>query len=111
VAAPWKYSVVADMAVLVSQGLSLRDAAKAVMGKDYGVPKEALAKVTQAVARSPKVLDLLVERDLEHRALKEATEFFSKEFGLPVRVELEEESRLPRKDLSLPGKPAIYVER
>jgi len=111
VAAPWKYSVVADIASLVSQGLSLRDAAKAVIGKDYGVPKEVLAKVTQAVAKSPKVLDLLVERDLEHRALKEALEFFSKEFGVPVRAELEEESRLPRKDLALPGKPAIYVER
>ncbi|MGC9210215.1 MAG: leucine--tRNA ligase [Acidilobus sp.] len=111
VAAGWKYAVFSDLISLTSKGVPLRDAVREVMNRDYGVPKDQVAKVTQAVLRSPEVVNLFVERDLELRSLLESSEFLSRELGVPVRVEPEETSTAPRREQALPGKPAIYVER
>ncbi len=111
VAAEWKYSVISDIASLMSRGVQLRDAVREVLSKDYGVPREQVARVTQAVLKFPEVVSLLVSRDLELKSLAEATDFLSRELGLPVKVELEEGSRAPRREQALPGKPAIYLER
>ncbi|MGC9071668.1 MAG: leucine--tRNA ligase [Acidilobus sp.] len=111
VAARWKYTVLADLASLTSKGLTLRDAVREVMDKDYGVSKEQVAKVARAVLRSPEVVNLFVDHELELRSLSEASEFLSRELGAPVSIEVEERSNKPRRDQALPGKPAIFVER
>ena len=111
VAAQWKYSVLSDIASLTAKGVPLREAVRQVISKDYGVPRDVVAKVAQAVLRSPDVVNLLVDRDLEVKSLSEARDFLSRELGIPVKVEPEEESRAPRREQALPGKPAIYLER
>jgi hypothetical protein len=59
--------------------------------------------------RSPEVLNTLIPRSLELEVLKESEDFLSRELGVTVEVDVEEESTSPRRHLALPGKPAIYA--
>ncbi|WP_420805099.1 leucine--tRNA ligase [Acidilobus saccharovorans] len=112
VATEWKYAVLSDLKRAVDAGKPLKEAVKDVMGKDYGVPRQELSKVLQSVLRSPEVLELLVSRDVELKALAEARDFLSRELGgIEIRIEKEEEGTSPRKSNALPGKPAIYVSK
>ncbi|MFP3081030.1 MAG: leucine--tRNA ligase [Acidilobus sp.] len=112
VAAKWKYSALMDLSRSISGGKQLRDAVKEVMGKDYGVPRQELSRLLQSVSKSPEVLDLLLDRELELRVLRESADFISRELGgVRVIIEEEEQGSSPRRANALPGKPAIYLVR
>lgn len=69
------------------------------------VPKVANQLVKNAYA----LQDVLPEKE-ETAALKDALEFYKKEFGCEVQVEPEEKSSHPRAKNAMPGKPAIVLE-
>ncbi|MCX8195664.1 MAG: leucine--tRNA ligase [Acidilobaceae archaeon] len=108
VAAPWKYELCKAIAEELPAGQA--EAIRRAIKRVSGVEPRQVAQAAQRVAASPEILQLLVPRDLEHQALKEAEEFLSRELGLQVTVELEEESSSPKRGAALPAKPALYAE-
>ncbi len=107
VAAEWKYDIAFKVREELSKGLTISEAARKVIRES--TDKERVAQLVQAIMKSSEILNTLIPRSLEYEVLKESEEFLSRELGLPVEVDVEEESTSPRKHLALPGKPAIYV--
>jgi hypothetical protein len=107
VAAEWKYDVVGRIKEELSKGLTVSDAARKVIRESQD--RERVAQVAQAVIKNTEVLNTLIPRSLEYEVLKESEEFLSRELGVVVEVDVEEESTSPRKHLALPGKPAVYA--
>ncbi|MEN2999532.1 MAG: leucine--tRNA ligase [Acidilobaceae archaeon] len=108
VAAAWKYQLCSAMAQELPAGQS--EAIRRAIRKVSGVEPKQLAQAAQRVAANAELLQLLVPRSLEIETLREAEEFLSRELGVEVKVELEEESSSPKRGLALPAKPALYAE-
>ncbi len=111
VSAPWKYQVAGRILELLREGKNLREAAREAMKAEYGAPRDQVARVVDAITKKPEVLDVYTSRDLEYKALREAEGFLSRELGIKVSVEIEEESSSPRRAQALPGRPAVYLVR
>mgnify|MGYP001770620891 CR=1 FL=1 len=107
IAARWKYDVAFKVKEELSKGVTMAEAIRKVIRE--ASDKEKVAQLTQLIARNPEILNTLIPRDLEFEVVKEAEEFLSRELGVTVEVEVEEEGVSPKKHLALPGKPAIYV--
>lgn len=107
VAAKWKYDVARRIKEETSKGLAMGEAVRSVIREARD--RERVAQIAQAIMKSPEVLNTLIERDLEYEVLREARDFISRELGVEVEVDVEEESLSPKKSLALPGKPAIYA--
>jgi hypothetical protein len=107
VAAEWKYDVAFKIREELSKGLTISDAARKVIRESKD--RERVAQLVQAIMRSPEVLNTLIPRSLELEVLKESEDFLSRELGVIVEVDVEEESASPRRHVALPGKPAIYA--
>ena len=111
VAAEWKYRLAKAISSARAEGRPLKEAIREALKSDYGVTKSEAGKAASAIAKYPETLQLLVTRELEYRHLKEAEEFLSKELGLEVIVEREEESSSPKRSSALPAKPALHLEK
>ncbi|MEM1927600.1 MAG: leucine--tRNA ligase [Acidilobaceae archaeon] len=108
VAARWKYEFLGEVKKL-AQDKPLAEALREALR--VSPHRERAGALVSRIAKSPEILEKLVDPDLEYEFLKEAEEFFSRELGVEVRVEREEEGSSPRKSQALPAKPAIYVEK
>jgi hypothetical protein len=107
VAAEWKYDVAFKVREELSKGLTISDATRKVIRESKD--RERVAQVVQAIMKNPEVLNTLIPRSLELEVLKESQDFLSRELGVTVEVDVEEESTSPRRHVALPGKPAIYA--
>jgi len=107
VAAEWKYDVAFKVREELSKGLTISDATRKVIRESKD--RERVAQVVQAIMKNPEVLNTLIPRSLELEVLKESEDFLSRELGVTVEVDVEEESTSPRRHIALPGKPAIYA--
>jgi leucyl-tRNA synthetase len=107
VAAEWKYDVAFKVREELSKGLTISDATRKVIRESKD--RERVAQVVQAIMKNPEVLNTLIPRSLELEVLKESQDFLSRELGVTVEVDVEEESTSPRRHIALPGKPAIYA--
>jgi leucyl-tRNA synthetase len=107
VAAEWKYDVAFKVREELSKGLTISDATRKVIRESKD--RERVAQVVQAIMKNSEVLNTLIPRSLELEVLKESQDFLSRELGVTVEVDVEEESTSPRRHVALPGKPAIYA--
>jgi hypothetical protein len=71
--------------------------------------KDVPRVVNQLVKNAYSLPEVLSEKE-EMAALKDALEFFKKEFSCEVAVDTEEKSSHPRAKNAMPGKPAIVLE-
>ena len=108
-AASWKYDFLREAAKQAEAGTKLREA----LGRAIrALPKELRAeagRLMPKIVKDPRVLNLLVPREVEERAIREAREFLEKELGVKIVIALEEESKEPKARQALPAKPAIIV--
>lgn len=76
--------------------------------------KNQVIKIARDVVKKKDILlDSFPSKDKEYEVLIEASPFISNEIGCEVNVIYEEDAKrmkIPRADLSLPLKPAIYLE-
>ncbi len=108
-AASWKYDFLREAAKQAEAGAKLREALGKVI---RALPKELRAeagRLMPRIVKDPRVLNLLVPREVEERAIREAREFLEKELGVKMVIALEEESKEPKARQALPAKPAIIV--
>lgn len=110
VAAKWKYDLASKVKEEVEAGAPLREAIRKALKAAGDIDAREASRTAQTIARNPDVLNVLVERDLEYSSLKEAEEFLSRELGVKVYVDVEEESSSPKRHVAIPGRPAIYIE-
>ena len=110
VAAEWKYRAVDAINKAREGGASMREALRAAFSVE-GAPRQEAARLVQQVSRAPEVLRRAAGRMLELEALRDAAAFLSRELGVEVLVEAEEEGSSPRKGQALPGRPALYLEK
>lgn len=80
---------------------------KTVMATDLKQHGEDVTKILPKIMN--KLPEALLTPDVEHNALKDALDFFEKEFNCPVVVQKESESQEQKAKQALPGKPAIVV--
>ncbi len=110
IASEWKYRFASKVEEYRKAGLTLRDASRRALAdlRSEFSPKD-LGRLAGQLQKYPEILVMLVERDLEYRHLKEASDFIARELGVEeVEVMLEEEARgLPKASAALPAKPAL----
>ncbi len=110
IAASWKYDFLKSVESERESTASLRDAVSKTIA---GLPREYRGKaggLVPLIMRYPEVFSVLVDKDVEKKALLEAREFLEKETGLTIEVVDEDEAKPPKGKTPLPGKPAIIVE-
>ncbi|MCS7104076.1 MAG: leucine--tRNA ligase [Thermofilaceae archaeon] len=108
VASDWKYGFASAVADEVRKGVPVKEALRVAANRlDPSYRKQA-GKVIEAYARSPGLLQLLLPREIEYRALTTSVDFFRRQTGVDVEVLREEEARSGSK-VPLPGRPAILV--
>jgi gentisate 1,2-dioxygenase len=108
VAAEWKYAFAKRVSELTGKGVLLRDALRSVLSSlEPGLRKQA-GRLVEAYAKNPNLLQLLIPREVEYKALSSAASFYERELGVRVKVLLEEESGEVGK-VPLPARPAILV--
>jgi len=108
VAAEWKYAFAKRVSELTGKGVPLRDALRSVLSSlEPGLRKQA-GRLVEAYAKNPNLLQLLIPREVEYKALSTAASFYERELGVRVKVLLEEESGEVGK-VPLPARPAILV--
>jgi leucyl-tRNA synthetase len=110
IAAEWKYKVVGSVAEKWRGGALLRAAVKEALASLPSEERRRAGRIIPMINKFPEILSRFVDRSLEERALREAAEFLSRELGVEVIVEAEEESSAPKKSQALPAKPALYAE-
>ncbi|MCE4630021.1 MAG: hypothetical protein F7C82_07050, partial [Desulfurococcales archaeon] len=72
--------------------------------------RKSAGRLVKPIMQNPEILSVFVKREVEVRALSEATEFLARESGIDkVEVVLEEEVQALKKT-PLPAKPAIILE-
>ncbi|MBI4145323.1 leucine--tRNA ligase [Candidatus Woesearchaeota archaeon] len=106
VADTWKH----DLFKLLSQHKTIKNPGeliRTVMATALRQHGEEVTKILPKVMN--KLPDALLTAEIEHAALKDALDFFEKEFNCPVVVQKESESQEPKAKQALPGKPAIVV--
>jgi leucyl-tRNA synthetase len=110
VASPWKHEFLQAVERAQREAGSLRDSLRKAIEALPVERRKAAGRLVPLVSRNPEILTRLVPREVELKALRDAAGFLSKELGVEVIVETEEESRAPKKAQALPGKPALYAE-
>jgi len=108
VAAEWKYGFARRVGEALSKGASLREALRSAVSEVGAELRAQAAKLAEAYAKSPSLLQLAIDRGLELEALRAAEDFYRRELGVEVAVLAEEEYASGK--LPLPGRPAIIVE-
>ena len=109
VAARWKYDLLAEVKKALMEGAKLNEAIRISLRK-VSLPSKLVSQLAQSIAKNSEIIDMYVPVDVEYAVLKEAEEFLSRELNLKVVVEREEESSSPKREISLPSRPAIYME-
>ena len=110
VAAEWKYGFLQAVAGALGESRALRDAIRRAMATLDPKARSRAGRLVPLVTRNPEVLSRLVPREVELEALRDAASFLSRELGVEVVVEAEEDSSAPKRAQALPGKPALYAE-
>jgi len=110
VASKWKYDFAFEVKNNVKSGIKLGDAIRNTI-KKMRLDAKICSQLSQIIAKNPEILDLLIPVDMEYSILKESESFLSKELGVKVIVENEEEGVSPKKDSAIPTRPAIYIEK
>ncbi|MEM0366343.1 MAG: leucine--tRNA ligase [Acidilobaceae archaeon] len=111
IAAKWKYRVAEEIKKSIESKQTMSEAIRRIVREfESKVEPRLLARVAEGTAKNPTILETLIDRSLEFEVLKESEEFLSREIGVKVEVDIEEESSSPKRSIALPGKPAIYVE-
>ena len=109
VAAPWKYEFIGKIREKRVEGATLREAVRYAIS--VSSDKKKAGKIAGLVQKHPETIKLLVPRETELNALKEAAAFLERELGVSIEVVREEDVDLPKKAQALPGKPALYLEK
>ncbi len=111
IASNWKYDFIKLIKLEREKGSNLNTAIRtAIQSLSPDLRREA-SRLIPVIRQKPEVLRLVVDRDVEAKAIREASEFISREAGLEsVEVYFEEEYP-PGKKTPLPGKPAILLEK
>ncbi len=109
--AKWKYEFVGRVKDLVEEGRSLREALKEAMKEVPPEYKRVAGRLVSILSKNPRPIQFLIEPEVEEKALREASGFYSSTLGIPVDVAREEDIDSPKASLSLPARPAIIVER
>ncbi|MEB3851478.1 MAG: leucine--tRNA ligase, partial [Desulfurococcales archaeon] len=111
VAAEWKYRLYEAVERARREGApGLRDAVRTALESLPREERGPAGRLVPLIMRFPETLARLVPREAELEALRGAAEFLSRELGVEVVVEVEEESVAPKRGQALPGKPALYAE-
>ncbi|MCE4618758.1 MAG: leucine--tRNA ligase [Desulfurococcales archaeon] len=110
IAAKWKYDFVSRILEKRSSGLDLRRAIQEAIKDLASEHRKSAGRLVKPIMQNPEILSVFVKREVEVRALSEATEFLARESGIDkVEVVLEEEVQALKKT-PLPAKPAIILE-
>ncbi|MEM2137313.1 MAG: leucine--tRNA ligase, partial [Candidatus Methanomethylicia archaeon] len=109
VAGKWKYDFAFEVKRELEGRVKLSEAIRNAI-KKMNVSSKIVSQLAQSIAKNPEILSMLIPMELEYDVLKEAEGFLSRELGIQVIVDREEESISPKRGLALPGKPAIYIE-
>jgi len=110
VASKWKYELFDDIKSMLVDN-TLKEAIKLITKqKSYSIPKKDISKVIEFVMKNPDIIKKYINRDLELKVLLESKEFLSKELGIEVIIEKEEDSSIAKKKLSIPSRPSLYLE-
>jgi leucyl-tRNA synthetase len=71
---------------------------------------ETVQRMAKSLMKNAYALPTILSAKDELAALKDAEQFLSKEFGCPVSVQMDEESKHERAKNALPGKPSIVFD-
>lgn len=110
IASPWKYELFNDAKNNI-KNKTLKELRGELIKNNYKVEKSKVAKVIDMISKYSELLENYVTRDLEIKSIQESKEFLEKELNKEIVIVLEENSNLPRSDLALPGRPALYLEK
>mgnify|MGYP000312397815 CR=1 FL=1 len=108
----WKYQLAKNIAAKIEEGMPLRDAIREVIRMDYGdgISKKDVSRVALYFLKNQKLLNMLVNPELERRTFEEACEFLSQEFGLKVEIVEEKNSTEKKAKQAIPAKPALVFK-
>ena len=109
VAAEWKYEFLEKVLAEYEKRGKLRDALNTVIRSLEDRYRALAGRLVPHVMKHSDILSLLVPRDVELKALREARDFLSRETGLEIEVVVEEDYPVKGKT-PLPSKPAIIIE-
>lgn len=110
IAAKWKYDFAEKIAEKRSSGLDLKTAIQESIKELPGQVKGKAGRLVKQLMQNPEILSLLVDRELEAKALREAADFLAREAGLESVEVVFEEDAGGLKKTALPAKPAIILE-
>jgi len=108
VAAEWKYPFFEKVSRKISSGTPVREAIRESMKELTREEKREIGRIMERIVKDPTPLTLMVSRDLELEALKEAKEFIEREVKLEIEILTEEEEK-PKAKIPIPAKPAIII--
>jgi len=111
IASPWKYDLFDLAKELNKSNKSMNELKQKLLENDLKIEKSKVAKVVNMIFKYPELIENYIPRDLEIKSIQESKEFLSKELKKEIIIEFEENSKLPRSDLALPGRPALYLEK
>jgi len=110
VAAQWKYDFLRNAAENIRNGMKVKEALSTAARSWKTGDKKSIGRIIPIIIKDPRPLNLLVDREAEIKALKEATGFLGSELGLSVRIQVEEEVEDPKASQALPGRPALIFK-
>jgi leucyl-tRNA synthetase len=104
----WKYELFNIVSEEVKKTRNVGEVMKKVMSTELKKHGQDIQRILPRLVQNPP--GLVLEREKEHKALKESEHYLAKEFNTKVEIVKAEESRAPKAKNALPGKPAILVE-
>ncbi|MGC9134071.1 MAG: leucine--tRNA ligase [Caldisphaera sp.] len=111
IASPWKYELFDLAKEIAKNNKSITDLKQKLLENDFKIEKSKVVKVVNMISKYPELIENYIPRELEIKSIQESKEFLSKELKKEIVIEFEENSKLPRSDLALPGRPALYLEK
>ncbi len=109
VSAKWKYDFISGLKEAISETANVGEIIKKVMVKEHA--KDISALVPKLLKDRAKIPAIVLEQETEIKALKKNLQLIKETFGTEkVAVFAAEESKEPKANVAMPGKPAIVIK-
>ncbi|MBS3108644.1 leucine--tRNA ligase [Candidatus Woesearchaeota archaeon] len=107
VSGKWKYTFFKKLKQELEKTRDVKELISKLMDKEH---KEDIPKLIQNAIKNPSMVpELILDQEMEFKALYEAKEMLSKEFKLTVEIGKAETSKHEKAKNAMPGKPAIVI--